>query len=367
MFYKVSTLLFLLLCLGLYANAQQSFSYTHDGLERSYILYLPDELPDQVPLVVVLHGYYSNAEQIMGYSEFNQLADQNGFAVCYPQGSKDYNGATHWNAQLGISDTNDIGFLTELTRYLQSAYNLDESRTFVCGHSNGGFMSYTLACETQGVFRAIASMAGTMSGYSWENRSLVNPIPVLQIHGVDDQTVPIDGSIAWEGWAGAPHMDTVIRFWAEVNQCSDIRQEFFPNETMAYYFSGGIAGNEVWYYKINNWGHPWPRTSNASHTGTNAGEVIWSFFERMGSVSSSANDHSVLPDFIIYPNPSSGVMFIEQSEPGTKDFRIFSFSGEVVRRGQISGYRFEIDLSDVAGGLYWLQVGQSYKALVKVF
>jgi len=98
-------------------------------------------------------------------------------------------------------------------------------------------MSYTLACEASDVFSAIASVAGTMSGYTWDNRNISEPMPILQIHGLDDRVVPIDGSISEEGgWGGAPHVDTIIEYWANLNNCTTSETEFIPPYTNATYY-----------------------------------------------------------------------------------------------------------------------------------
>ena len=257
--------------------SDESPTFNHNGVERDYILYKPDKLEQKAPLVFVLHGYTSNAETIQWYSGMNNMAEANGFAVCYPQGTPDYGGTTHWNARLNISQTNDIEFLSELAEFLQKEHNLDPGKTFVCGMSNGGYMSYTLACEAPEIFKAIASVTGTMSGYSWENCDPSEPVPVLQISGVDDKIVPIDGSMSAEGgWSGAPHMDKVIDQWSNLNSCTITDSVFLSEKTNAYYHRGCTEKHEVWYYKIEDWGHAWP--DSYDNTGTNASEVIWLFF-----------------------------------------------------------------------------------------
>jgi len=263
-------------------NLQYS-TFDHDGLTRQYILYLPDNLPENAPLVFVLHGYTGTAFQMMNYVNMNSIADENGFAICYPQGTLDNEGTTHWNARLNISKTDDIGFLTELAKYLQSEYDLSDEETFSCGFSNGGFMSYTLSCEAPEVFNAIATVAGTMSGYTWNNRNISEPIPILHIHGIDDESVPIDGSMGpWGGWGGAPSMDTIIEYWVNLNNCTTTENVTVSDNTNAFYHRDGINGNEVWYYKIDNYGHAWPSYDPENpdyNPGINASEVIWEFFE----------------------------------------------------------------------------------------
>jgi len=118
-----------------------------------------------------------------------------------------------------------------------------------------------------------------MSGHDWKNCNPSDPIPVLHIHGVDDRVVPIDGSMsAGGGWGGAPHVDEVVSFWADLNSTTTVDSVFLAPSTHAFYYRNGRNGNEVWYYRINDWGHEWPGPQD--QTGTIASEVIWEFFSK---------------------------------------------------------------------------------------
>ena len=247
--------------------------------ERTHILYKPDNLPSNAPLVLALHGYGSNGTILQWYSGMNEAADTHGFAVAYPHGTPDRGGTRHWNANLNISSTDDVHYLSELAKDLQVEPQLDPGRTFVFGMSNGGYMSYTLACEAYDVFRGIASVTGTMSGYDWNNCDPPEPVPVLHIHGVNDRVVPIDGSMsAGGGGGGAPHVDEVVSFWADLNGTTTIDSVFLAPSTYAFYYRNGQNGNEVWYHRIDDWGHEWPGPQD--QTGTIASEVIWDFFSK---------------------------------------------------------------------------------------
>ena len=92
---------------------------TSEKTEREYALYIPDGLQENAPLVFVLHGYYGNGLGISSYCGMNEIADGEGFAVCYPYGLLDFTGVPHWNSNLtGLSDVNDSGFLSELAIFL---------------------------------------------------------------------------------------------------------------------------------------------------------------------------------------------------------------------------------------------------------
>ena len=263
----------------------KSFIYEFEGLNRRYILHRPKDLKENSPLIFILHGFGSSATNIMSYSQMNLIADQNGFLVCYPQGSTLPTGQSHWNANLEMSTVNDIDFLSELSNQLSITYKTNEDNTFVAGMSNGGFMSYTLGCNKSNVFKAIASVTGTMSGKDWKNCYPVNKIPVLQISGTDDTTVPWDGSMSTSyGWGGAPHIKKVVEFWGDLNQCDQVEEFDFPDiddsdkSTVSLTKRKGSSdGNEVWFYTVKGGGHDWP--GSWGNKDMSASEEIWKFFK----------------------------------------------------------------------------------------
>ena len=255
----------------------QFVPFMHDGVKRKYLLHVPQDLRGNSPLVFVLHGYHGDARDYVELG-MNPLADTNGFAVCYPQGVDDRNGIPHWNARLKISKTDDIGFLSALASELQTEHVLNKSKTFVCGVSNGGLMSYTLVAEKPEVFKAAASVIGTMSGHTWDHRDMIRPVPILQISGLNDEVIPFDGSMSREGgWGGAPHQDVVINFWRKINETNSEEAIKISDQTTAHHYKDGVNGNEVWHYKIKEFGHSIP---SAREMGTNVAEVIWSFFSK---------------------------------------------------------------------------------------
>jgi polyhydroxybutyrate depolymerase len=253
-------------------------SFPYQGIQREYLLHLPPHLAPKAPLVFVLHGYTGTADDYERWIKMDSVADANGFAVVYPQGSRDSTGNPHWNAGLSISSVDDKGFLSELARALQSRYDFDTSRTFTCGVSNGGFMSYYLVSEFPGIFKAAASITGTMSGVNWQNRNSIAPSSILQISGKLDTTVPIDGSMsAPGGWGGAPDMNTVIDFWRTLNKCTSADTVQVNGHTMAYKYGNGINGNKVWYYLVDDLAHETPIGYNGR---INSSAVVWEFFSR---------------------------------------------------------------------------------------
>lgn len=251
--------------------------YTHDGLEREYTLYKPSGLKDNSPLVVFLHWYSGTGEDIINYVNFNKLADKYRFGILYPEGLLDKYKVKHWNANLEISDVNDIHFITKLTTFIQEKHVFSKINTFVTGISNGGFMCYTLALSKPYFFRAYAPVIGLMSLYDWDNRTFKNPVSLLHICGLDDEVVPQDGTgKEGDGWGGAPHIDVIMDYWRSVNKSKEIRHvQFTPKSTIDYYIDG-INDTELWCVKIKDHGHDFPLKEH----GIDGAELIWSFFKK---------------------------------------------------------------------------------------
>jgi polyhydroxybutyrate depolymerase len=252
-------------------------TYSYEGMEREYTLYRPSNLKENSPLVVFLHWYTGSAKEIIDIIGFNDIADKYGFAVLYPEGLLDKYGNKHWNSGLQLSEVDDIGFITALIKSLQEKYILDKHNTFVTGISNGGFMTYSLALHKPELFNAFAPVIGTMSGKDWNERTFKYPVPILHICGLDDEVVPFDGTGSLEdGWGGAPNINLVVEYWADVNQCDiPIEHHLTENSTLIKY-SNGINDNEVWLLKIKKHGHDFPTKG----TDIDGGELLWEFFSK---------------------------------------------------------------------------------------
>lgn len=259
------------------ANKRGFQVFHHNGTDRQYLLHLPQGLPKNAPLVVFLHGYRGDARDYaqMGMS---RVADAKKFAVVYPQGLPDRKEIPHWNARLKLSNVDDIGFLKELVEALQKKHVLDPKHTFVSGVSNGGFMSYTMVSEHPDQFRAAASIIGTVSGETWRKREKMKPVPILQISGLSDKIVPVDGRMSPAGgWGGAPDQKTIIEFFKNLDRTSTEEIVKVSSQTTGYRYSGGVNGSEVWLYEVKDWGH---RVPGKKELGVHSVDLVWDFFSR---------------------------------------------------------------------------------------
>tara|TARA_Y100001968_G_scaffold255451_1_gene241599 strand:+ start:453 stop:1685 length:1233 start_codon:yes stop_codon:yes gene_type:complete len=278
------------------------FEFNDNGQIREYYLYIPNSIQDNAPLVFVLHGYTGSAGGIMGYSGMNEIAQENGFAVCYPQGLSDQSGNNFWNVGYEFHDNqmvNDVNFLSSLANYLQDEYNLSEENTFSTGMSNGGDMSYMLACQANDVFKAIAPVAGCMMEEIY-NTCDSSPVPVFEIHGNNDNVTLWDGDMQNnDGWGAYYSIEDGIELWVETNNCQNNEEVFLPNTNLSdgsyiinHRYFDCTDNAEVWLYEVVNGGHDWP--GSYGNMDINASEEIWNFFSQYTfSLGDINNDGSI--------------------------------------------------------------------------
>jgi len=278
------------------------FEFNDNGQTREYYLYIPNSIQENAPLVFVLHGYTGSAGGIMGYSGMNEIAQENGFAVCYPQGLSDQSGNNFWNVGYEFHDNqmvNDVNFLSSLANYLQDEYNLSEENTFSTGMSNGGDMSYMLACQANDVFKAIAPVAGCMMEEIY-NTCESSPVPVIEIHGNNDNVTLWDGDMQNnDGWGAYYSIEDGIELWVETNNCQNNEEVFLPNTNLSdgsyiinHRYFDCTDNAEVWLYEVVNGGHDWP--GSYGNMDINASEEIWNFFSQYTfSLGDINNDGSV--------------------------------------------------------------------------
>ncbi len=149
------------------------------------------------PLLVLLHGYSASGAIQDLYFGMSRATRMRGMLLVIPDGTVDARGNRFWNATDACCDfdgigPDDVGYLRGLIAEMKSFYNVDAGRVYLVGHSNGGFMSYRMACDASEDITAIVSLAGSTFGD--ESRcNPTRPVSVLQIHGTLDTTVPYNG------------------------------------------------------------------------------------------------------------------------------------------------------------------------------
>lgn len=360
------------------------FTYVHNGIDRSYFLYLPENISPGAPLIFVLHGYTSTAEGIISDYGMNDIADANGFAVCYPQGTQDQSGTTFWNIKFPLETVDDVGFLTNLAADLQLVYELDENCTYVCGMSNGGMMSYYLGCDQPDVFKAFASVTGTITSNFISDCQGNIPVPFLEIHGTADLVVPYTGGdIAAATFGDFFPVEQIFRTWNNINDCQSISTFSIPNAPVTDFST--VQGAEVTdcdgglkakFYRIDGGGHTWPGSPpvpfldflQPTNQDINASAEIWNFFSSICSPSSELMadlGNSGSEKASLFPNPSYGEVNIDFSGIQRAEISIISVEGRVVYQGQLNEGRNHLSLHHLDKGFYLARIQSEKEQVIK--
>lgn len=280
-------------------------SITHGGIERSFLYYLPGT-PSASPtaLLLVLHGGTMDAplmRQATAY-EFELLADQHGFLVVYPNGIEH-----HWNdcrrtdnPKQVVATIDDTGFLSALIDRFVKEQDIDPGKVFVTGMSNGGHMSYRLACEIPGKIAAIAAIVAGFPAPQVNECdcpiSVATP-SVMILNGTEDPLVPYEGGrgklLGRERPPVLSAMETAKVFLPDSLQQTPGQTHRFPDadgqpdtyvERQSWQVEGG---REVSLYTVQGGGHSIPdpgarapRILGPTNQDLDAWVEIWRFFER---------------------------------------------------------------------------------------
>jgi len=170
------------------------------GRDRSYLIYVPANLPPQGALVIVLHGSGMDGARMRvctGY-EFDRLADQSGFVVLYPNGYRRNWNDCRKNATFPAKRENidDMSFIRALVARVIVEQAIDERRVYAFGYSNGGHMTFRLAMEVPDEIAAVAAVAASLptpddSSCPQQGRTS----RVMLVNGTTDPINPYRGGI----------------------------------------------------------------------------------------------------------------------------------------------------------------------------
>jgi polyhydroxybutyrate depolymerase len=372
---KYTTVILLFTGFVFSSSAQQTInaSITHDGIERDYILYVPEiyDGSTAVPLVLNFHGFGSSASQQMFYGDFRDIADTEGFLLVHPEGTT-LIGNQFWNVGFpGLSSTiDDVGFTEALIDELATLYTIDLDRVYATGMSNGGFMSFLLACQLSEKIAAVASVTGSMTQDTFDDCNAQLPTPVLQIHGTEDDVVSYN-----ENNLSLP-IPNVISYWVDHNNCETTPTtttlpdvDVSDGSTIEYsVYEDGDNGITTEHMKVIGGGHTWPG-SILNSAGTNqdidASMEIWLFFSRYDINGLLSTDDYENRHVSIYPNPTQSKINLSLNYVKEVHYKLFSPLGKQLMTGTITSGNEEIDISHLPSNIYFLKVGNKIHKVLK--
>ena len=258
------------------------------GQERKYLLYVPKSYDPSkpTPLVISLHAFIEWPDHQRQISHWNDLADEYGFIVVYPMGT---GLPLHWGTLAREGDENqaqsDVAFINDLIDKLAVNYNIDKNRIYANGLSNGGGMSFLLACKLDDRVAAIGGVAGAYTTPLSEC-SPSRPMPVIAFHGDADPIVPYEGGSHTPPGYAFPAIADWVAEWAKNNGCATIPVELpARGEVTGIHYINCAQNADVEFYTIHGGGHSWPGGSGLPRfivgkttQDIDATRVMWDFF-----------------------------------------------------------------------------------------
>lgn len=259
-----------------YNGEKNIYSCSYNGIERNFILCMPENYNGETKVVLLLHGLGGSAAAFKEQTQFEQKAAELNYAAVFVEGTVDPANRSHgkgWHFYEDDFSKNDVSFLKELVLYLQKEYGIN-SKAFVIGFSNGGFMVNKLASYCPDFFTAAVSVGGMMPKDVWEGKKSKHPCAFIQINGTKDDVVPMDFNDSSK-FNPNPSMEKVIEYYRKGNRCPSLPEEIklSENATMFSY------GTKVAWVIIDGGYHSWPVPQFA---GIETSSVILDFFEKQG-------------------------------------------------------------------------------------
>jgi polyhydroxybutyrate depolymerase len=356
----------------LHAQTTVTGSIRHGGTVRDYRLYIPaiyTRTTEPVPLLFNLHGYTSNNSQQEAYGDFRTIADTANFLVVHPNGTLDVFGIRHWNT-FGPrgSGVDDVAFISALIDSLALRYRIDPDRIYSTGMSNGGFMSYELACQLSNRIAAVGSVTGSMIASRLNTCAPGRPVPVIEIHGTADNTVPYDGGTGLN-FVSIP---TLLAHWVQVNGCNPTPAvTAVPNTNTTdgstaerQVWSGGRNGSVVEHYRIIGGGHTWPGSTfntGVTNRDINASREVWRFLRpfRLRRLTLTTPASSPAPALALYPNPSGDLLTIRGGTALRQaSVEVFSIQGQrlTVPVQALTDGSLQLSIVSLPAGTYFVRL-----------
>ena len=263
-------------------------SFVSSGQKRDYLLYVPRsyDRAKPTPLVISLHGAAMWGAAQKETSQWNRVADAHGFIVVYPSGAKG-SGPRVWHMDSGPGSMKDVKFIGELIDTLEAAYNIDQTRIYANGLSNGGGMAFVLSCTLSDRIAAVGMVAAAQLlpwGWCTDQRE----VPMIAFHGMADRQVPYNGGPSHDPFNPVtfPAVRVWAANWARRNGCAptpidsaiaaDVTRREYPD------CAGGAA---VVLYTIQGGGHTWPGGkplpewfAGPTSRSVDASRLMWAFF-----------------------------------------------------------------------------------------
>jgi poly(3-hydroxybutyrate) depolymerase len=304
------------------------------GVSRNYIVHAPSGVSNP-PLVLNIHGYNMDAASEQSYTQMDKVADREKFIVVYPNAI---------NKSWDMSGSNDFTFLMAIIDTVGKKYSIDRNRIYSCGFSQGGFMTFQLACRYSDIFAAIAPTSGNLTG----SCTLKRPLSMRLTFGTN------------EGFTGgtAAFMENVTK-WLALCNCptTPVVTSPYPSSNKnslvtRLYYGPCDQGTEVIADSILTGQHEWPMNTSDR---INNSEETWAFLKKFSIKSAtgiSRQTFSVARD-AISASYCSGIVRLQGIEENCR-VQVIDIKGGVIKSGNVSQRLFAFN--DKPSGVYMVMV-----------
>lgn len=230
---------------------------TVEGEERSFALHRPEGVKAHgAPLILAFHGYRMTGLGLQRLADLDRIARDLRAVIVYPDAASSYwaedcdcieADVTH-----GVADT---VFVSAMIDGLTTEFDLDPTRVYGVGFSQGGLFVQRLACQMAHRFQAFVEVASTIAGPMADRCEPSKPVGLLTIISQRD------GSFPWEGYS-AGNLSTLggeetAQLWGQLNQCSMPPQRNDEDGILRVEYHGCAGGTRVKLIGPEDGDHSW--------------------------------------------------------------------------------------------------------------
>ena len=262
-------------------------SIVSSGEKREYLLYVPKSYDSTTPtpLVISMHGLEGWPVLQRDLSGWNRLAESRGFIVAYPSGLEG-TGPRMWRVRPGTGLEEDVRFISDLIDGLEKAYNIDPTRIYANGLSNGGGMAFVLSCTLSDRIAAVGMVAAAQT-LPWSWCTDRRPVPMIAFHGTADSIVPYEGGTSWIGPTSFPDVPEWTASWARRNRCGpEPIESAVAADVIRRDYTDCADDAAVVLFTIHGGGHTWPGGeplpewfAGPTSRSVDATRRMWEFFQ----------------------------------------------------------------------------------------
>ena len=355
----------LMLLASMIATAHAQIQYFEwQGTQRQYLLKMPAQAKESMPIVYFLHGLGDNITRLDNEFHFQQVADEYGWIMMIPQ-ALSQSGASMWNAAMMSSNIDDSGFLMALLDTLAVHHPVNLDSVFFTGFSMGGFMTHRMAIEHGDRITACAPVSGLIT-HAMASQTAVAPVRMLHIHGTTDPVVGYNGGSQYFGSNLGLSVDAIIDYWKNANHCTgDPSIDTLPdlhNDGLLFVRYTYKGDEELQHIKVIGGNHTW--FLNENQTDIAYFKEIHKFFTQ-GSNNNDGVAEATSSSLRLWPNPTSGQCTVEVGKDTNAE--LIDLQGRVVASYPLTRGTNTIDVSGLPEGLYFIKTeeGAIQKVMVR--